>query len=276
MLAITGSRGFIGSHLLPLLKERGIAFRTFEGDLLDEDVVREFFKMNSVSELVHLAGAFSGSFHQLLQKNVVTTQQLIETGIELGLQKIIYTSTGAVYGEPPAEVSLERDARKPNTLYGLSKKMAEDVIFQYHLTKKLNYVILRFPNVYGEGNEKGVLYNFLHAIHTKGEISIAGDGNQSRNFLHVKDACHSILKAIDYPNSDVFNISNPVKTTINDIVERLKQHYSFSVHHKPQDNFLKDLLLDTSKAERLLGFSASVNDVTDYIQNFNSGNQSRS
>jgi UDP-glucose 4-epimerase len=268
MLAITGSRGFIGSHLLPLLKEREIPFVVFDKNLLDFDFVLEFFKTNAVKKLVHLAGAFSGSFEQLVQKNVLTTQNIIAAGLQSGLQKIIYKSTGAVYGEPCAEVSFESDICNPNTLYGLSKKMAEDVIFHYHLTKAFNYVILRFPNVYGEGNEKGVLYNFLDAIHTKGEISIAGDGNQSRNFLYVKDACDAILKAIDYPGNDVFNISNPVKTSVNDIVEKLKQHYSFSIQYKPQDNFLKDLLLDTSKAERLLGFKASVSDIDSYIQNF--------
>jgi UDP-glucose 4-epimerase len=223
---------------------------------------------NPVKQVIHLAGSFTGSFDELIQKNVLTTQQLLQAGVEAGLEKIIYASTGAVYGEPVGEVSLESDARKPNTLYVLSKKMAEDVIFHYNLIKNLSYVILRYPNVYGEGSTKGVLYNFLTDIHQKASITVAGDGNQSRNFLHVSDACGAIIKAIGYEPNDVFNISTSGKTSINDVVALLKRYYSFDIHHKAPDNNLKSLLLDTSKAEAELGFKAAVDNLSFYIESF--------
>jgi UDP-glucose 4-epimerase len=271
-VAITGSTGFIGSNLVRIVEKENIPFIEFKGELLDLKSVKDFFNSNPVKQVIHLAGSFFGSFEQLIQQNVVATQHLLEAATETGLEKIIYTSTGAVYGEPSAKVSLESDVCQPNTLYGLTKKMAEDLILHYHLTKGINYVILRFPNVYGEGNKKGVLNNFLKDIHLKGSITVAGDGNQSRNFLYVSDACNAIIKSINYSQSDIFNISTGAKTSINEIVGLLKQYYSFDIIHKAPDNFLKNLLLDTSKAESFLGFKAIIKDPSSYIQNFKETN----
>ncbi len=270
-IAITGSRGFIGSNLMQVFEQRNIPYIAFEGDLLDFESVKDFFKANAVKQVIHLAGSFTGSFEQLIHQNVMATQHLLEAGIESGLEKIIYTSTGAVYGEPINDVSFESDLCQPNTLYGLSKKMAEDVILHQHLVKGIKYIILRFPNVYGEGSKKGVLYNFLIDIHLKGNITIAGDGKQSRNFLHVSDACEAIIKSISYVQNDILNISIAGKNSINDIVSLLKQYYSFDTIHKAADNNLKSLLLDTSKAETILGFKALINDPSSYIQNFRCG-----
>jgi UDP-glucose 4-epimerase len=267
-IAITGSRGFIGANLVAILKEKNIPFIAFEGDLLEQDSVKEFFRVHPVKQVIHLAGSFTGSFKQLIQKNVMTTQHLLQAGAEAGLQKIIYASTGAVYGEPVEEVSVESDKRRPNTLYGLTKKMAEDVIFHYHLVRNLRYIILRFPNVYGEGSKSGVLCNFLTDIHLKGSITVAGDGKQARNFLHVKDACNAIVKSIRHEQNNVFNISTIEKISINELVALLKQFFSFDIHHKAADNNLKNLLLDTSKAESLLHFKADIKNPSEYIQSF--------
>ena len=116
---------------------------------------------------------------------------------------------------------------------------------------------------------KKAYYNFLKAIHTKGSITIAGDGSQSRNFLHVSDACNAIIKSVDYNENNIFNISNPVKTSIKELVTILKQYHSFDINYKDADNFLRDLLLDTSKAEKILGFKAAFGDLSSYIKSFN-------
>jgi UDP-glucose 4-epimerase len=268
IIAVTGGRGFIGSHLLRSLEKTGISYTSFKEDLLDLESVKRFFRTNSIRQVVHLAGSFYGSFDQLVRKNVITTQHLLEAGTEFGLEKIIYVSTGAVYGEPKGEASLESDPCQPNTIYGLTKKMAEDVILYYQLMRGIKYVILRMTSVYGPGNRKGVLYNFLKDIQTKGSITIAGDGSQARDFLHVSDACNAIIKSINYEENDIFNISSPVHTSINDIVALLKQNYSFDIHYKEPDNFLKNLFLKSLKAETVLQFKPNVNDLSPYIQNF--------
>lgn len=264
-VAITGATGFVGNWLQRHFQLNGVSYQVFDGNLLEPGAVALFLEKHPVETIIHLAGAFAGEMETLVQKNVLTTQRLLEAGKERGLKKIIYTSTGAVYGEPMGTVSLETDELRPNTLYGLSKKMAEDTVYFYHRSDGIQFTILRFPNVYGPGNNKGVLYQFLKAIRQHGKIRIAGDGLQSRNFLHVADACKAIECAVNYPQSDTFNISNPAKLTINEIVAKLKKYYQFDIEYVPQDNFLKDLLLDTSKAEQLLGFAAAITGIDEYI-----------
>ena len=260
-VGITGTNGFIGSYLIAYFKKRNISYHVFLGDLLNKKELESFFQKNSVRQIIHLAGTFDPPFDNLITKNVLTTNNLLEIGIKHGLKKIIYASSGAVYGEPKNDTSKEKDKLDPNTLYGLTKKMAEECVRYYSSKELVTSIILRFPNVYGDNKTKGVIYHFLTDIEEKGYITIAGNGTQSRNFLHVSDACYAIEKALSYNKSNVFNISNNQKQTINDIVKKLSKKYSFKIKHKPVDNELNDLLLDTKKAQRELGFTAKINEL---------------
>lgn len=260
IIGITGCDGFIGKHLIELMEKSGkYDIRCFKGDLLKEEDVKDFFKKGDIDIVIHLAGAFFGDFTTLLNANFKTTETLVRIGVESGLKKVILSSSGAVYGEPVSRSSKEGDPLRPNTYYGLTKLYAEKYLEFYRYTHGLQYVIMRFPNVYGNGNDKGVIYNFLRDIKEKGVVTIYGDGSASRDFLHVSDACVAILKSIGYRNSDVFNISNPVKVSISDLVKMLKQKYTFSVESKEANNNLKSLHLSVKKAESLLGFKARVN-----------------
>ena len=259
-ICLTGSNGFIGSHLTKILSSNNeIILTPFEGNLLIKEDIESFFDANiKIDQIIHLAGSFIGDFDELLNSNVLTTQNLLDVAEKNKVNKIIYASTGAVYGEPIMQESVEDDPLKPNTLYGLSKMYAEDCIKYYANNFNIEFVILRFPNVYGENNKKGVIYNFLDDIKTKQEITIYGTGTQSRNFLHVIDACQAIEKAIYYDKSDIFNISNSIKTSINDVVSILKCKFQFNVAYRPQNNNLKDLLLCVDKAKKELHFSSFI------------------
>jgi UDP-glucose 4-epimerase len=256
-IGITGCKGFIGSHFVDYCRQHSLPYVCFLGDLLNSEDVQHFFSENAIDQLIHLVGTFDPPFQNQIEKNVMTLQTIVNIGINHGLTKIIYASSGAIYGEPLHETSKESDNLRPNTLYGLSKLFAESCIQYYSNNYGIHYVILRFPNVYGLDAQKGVISRFLYDIKTKGEITIAGDGLQSRNFLHVDDACRALAKAIDYNTSDIFNISNSQKLTINEVVDMLKKKYVFTIDHAPKDNNLKNLLLDGSKAKRLLGFEAN-------------------
>ena len=260
-ICITGSQGFIGTYLTPFLGE-SYQVVPFTGDLLDKTQVADFFTANEdVEVVVHLAGRFSGNLQELIDINLTVFANLLEEGIRHNLKKVIYTSTGAVYGEPQGDESLETDPLLPNTPYGLVKKFAEDLLQLFASQNGLDYDILRFPNVYGEGNNKGVVFSFLNAIKEKGVITINGDGEQARNFLHITDACQAIGLAIEYPKSDIFNISNPEVVSINDLVALLKEKYTFEVEYKPANNNLRNLLLNIDKAKNELGFDPKITKV---------------
>lgn len=254
---ITGSSGFVWSHLTRFLEQKKMPYIHFSGDLLDRDIVRQFFADHpSIRQVVHLVWAFDGDFDTLLKLNLDTTRFLLETMRQFWVNKIIFASTGAVYGEPIGTVSYEEDPLYPNTLYGLSKKLSEEIVSYYSRIYWFCSIILRFPNIYGNGS-RSVVSRFLSSIQTEGKIVIHGDGTQSRNFLYIDDAAEAITLAIRYEDSGTFNITNPVKTSLNDLVHILKQRYSFSVEYIPQENnHLRDLLLSPDKAKKCLGFTA--------------------
>lgn len=259
-VGITGSSGFIGSHLTRYLAQKNIPFACFSGNALRVRDVERFFLDNKISQVVFLIGTFDLPFENQLKINVLTLQKFLEVGMQYGLKKIIFTSSGAVYGEPKKGESSENDPLEPNTLYGLSKLLAEDCILYYARNNSLRFVILRFPNVYGENN-KGVISKFLSDIKKYKKITIAGNGTQKRNFLHVKDACIAIGKALQYRKSDIFNISNPTKILINELAEKLKGKYNFSIQYKPKDNSPDNILLNIEKAKKLLCFKPKVADL---------------
>jgi UDP-glucose 4-epimerase len=262
-VCITGASGFVGQNLVPLLKEyKKIEVALFSGDLLSISETDNFFSSNpGIDTVIHLAGAFSGSYTELIEANVVTITNLLESAYRHGVKKAIYISTGAVYGEPVGKNSYENDPLKPNTFYGQTKLWGEESLSFFTRNHGISGTVLRFPNVYGPRSQKGVIYNLLSDIKTKSEITIYGDGNQSRNFLHVNDACQAIILAIKGSASGIFNISNPVKTSINDLVKLLQKNYTFSVKYLPADNPLKDLLLDISLAQKKLGYKVGVKEL---------------
>lgn len=257
-IGIIGCSGFLGSNLTHYFNKKNISYVCFNGNLLKNNDIKKFFLKNRVLCAVFLVGTFDPPFENQFKINVLTLQNFLEIGIKYGLKKIILASSGAVYGKPENKESKELDPLKPNTLYGLTKVYAEKCILYYARNHNIQYVILRFPNVYGENNKKGVIYNFLSDIKNYGALTIAGDGNQQRNFLHVSDACKAIEKALKYKDSDIFNISNPVKVSINDLVGILKSRYTFSVSYKMADNSQKKLLLNIDKAKKLLKFTPKM------------------
>ncbi|MFA5842601.1 MAG: NAD(P)-dependent oxidoreductase [Candidatus Gracilibacteria bacterium] len=262
-ICITGTKGFIGSHFLRHLSGNpNVEIFPFEGDLLCKNDLREFFDQHpNIDQIIHLVGIFEADFQRLLDINISTTYFLLNAAVHHKIPKIIYVSSGAVYGEPLGKASKEKDSLHPNTLYGLAKKMSEEIIFYHHRNFGLSYVILRFPNVYGPNNNKGVIYRFKTDIQKKKEITIHGDGSQLRNFLHVKDACLALEKSIFYPKSDVFNISNPKSVSLNEIVETLQKKEHFKVRYEPEDNSLRNLSLDIKKAQKKLHFSPTITEL---------------
>lgn len=257
LVGVTGADGFIGSYLVKQLKEKGHKTRSFQDDLSDRGALDKF--TDGCDQVIHLAGVFSNDFDCLINVNVSGTRNVVDACKKNSVQRIIFSSTGAVYGEPLHNgISLEDDVLSPNTLYGLSKLYAEE----YLRFSGVNFVVFRFPNVYGVGNEKGVIYHFLQSIDKSKKVTIFGSGEQKRNFLFVTDAVSAIIRALEYSgNAEVFNISDRLTYSLNDIVSILKEkNLSFEVEYQSADesNTLQNLSEDISKAKRMLAWEPMV------------------
>jgi len=222
------------------------------------DIENFFNNSVGIEYLVNLAGAFFGDFNGLVSVNVESINNLLSIAVKYNIKKIVHVSTGAVYGEPVIYKSKEDDALCPNTLYGLSKMYGEECLQYYSRLYKFDFIILRFPNVYGPGNNKGVVYNFLDSIRKENKVVIFGDGEQRRNFLHVDDAVEAIVLSLKYDgHSQIFNIADKETYSLNDLVNIIKKiKPGFVVEYKAADSYnnLQVLSEDISKAIRLLSW----------------------
>lgn len=253
-IGITGHTGYIGSNLVKYLESKSLELIFIRGDLTDPSIVEKNFKLKNIETVIHLAGTFDPPFVNLMNKNVVTTFNLIDVGMKYGLKRIIYLSSAAIYGEPNQNKSHESDTPQPNTEYGLSKLCAENIIKYFSTVKKLGYVILRFPGVYGKGGQ-GVIDSFVKDIKDHKSITLYDDGNQKRNFLYIDDACESIYRSLFFEGNDTFNIASIKSLTLNEVIKKLKKKYFFEIKNQDSNNGLKNISLDIKNARNKLKFT---------------------
>src|SRR6266404_193061 len=183
-IAITGAEGFIGSYLKKRLQQENIPFREFDRKKysLDRPESMKDFLID-IDIVVHLAGANRDTPINILKTNAIDTGGLLQAmSLYAPASRIIFASSFWVYSN--------------NSLYGLSKKMAEEIIEYYARTTSLRGTILRISNVYGPGGKpfyNSVIATFAHLIKNKEKISIIGDGSDMRDYIYVGDVIEAII-----------------------------------------------------------------------------------
>ena len=247
---ITGGAGFIGSHLAEQLRSAGdepVALdnlssgrrenlppdvKLIEADVLDEELFR-IVADGRFDAIVHLAGQtmVNASLADPIfdaRQNILGTLQVLEAARRGGVRRIVFASTAASYGDvPESELPiLETRSLAPLSFYGLSKVAAERYLAMYRATFGLDYVVLRFANVYGErqgeGGEGGVISIFARAIAAGEDIAVFGDGGQTRDFVYAGDIAAGIRAALltASPNT-AYNLSTAAQTSLREIINIL-------------------------------------------------------
>lgn len=213
---VTGADGFIGSNLIQLLKET----RQCRVKHLDRHKHHLILPaslaplLHGADVVIHLAGENRGSKLTLFKGNALATLGLLE-GISSYCPgtKLIFASSILAYS--------------PESYYGLTKRVAEQLVKQYSGVS-VRGVVLRLSNVYGplgRPHYNSVIATFAHMIRTRREFVIHGNGTQTRDYLFVRDAVNAIIKAMDYePKSgfETFDICSGKKTSLNTIVHTLE------------------------------------------------------
>jgi UDP-glucose 4-epimerase len=251
-ILITGGAGFIGSHLVRLLQEAGeeiVVVDNFSTGLrqnlpegtscVEMDVkspeLRNLFEKEKFDAVVHLAGQttvhVSMSDPELDgRENVIGSIHVLEQARHFGVSRVIFASTAASYGDVTEErlPVVESERLAPMSFYGLSKVTVEQYLRLYHRAYGLNYVVFRFANVYGErqgdGGEGGVISIFAKRVAEDRQITIYGDGGQTRDFIYAGDIARGIYAALktDHVNR-TYNLSTQRETTLNDLVDVLRR-----------------------------------------------------
>ena len=240
---VTGGAGFIGSHVVDSLIAHGyqvaVVDNLFSGQKNNINSRAEFHHMDiRNSSLVGLiqSGGFSHVFHLAAQVdvqrslldpqedasiNICGTLNVLE-GCQLGkVRKVIFSSSAAVYGMPDTIPTPENHQLAPLSVYGASKVAAEIYLAMYKENHGLDYVSLRYSNVYGPRQnpvgEGGVVHNFLESMSAGHSPVIYGDGNQTRDFVYVGDVSRSNLLAMEAGSGEVINIATEKPVSVNEL-----------------------------------------------------------
>ena len=192
--------------------------------------------------------------------NVLGSVLLLDNCRRAGVKKVIYASSGgAMYGEADRGPMPEETQARPFSVYGASKLSVEHYLDVFSQNFGLEYVTLRYANVYGPRQdalgEGGVVSIFTYGMLNEGDFQIYGDGYNVRDYVYVKDIARANLLALDYPKNDAFNIGTGVETTTNQLFETLAKTADYSKparHTVSRLGDLKKSVLDASKANMKL------------------------
>lgn len=244
---ITGVAGFIGSHVARrFLREgyqvvgvddlsggnianipAGVDF--IQGDLALPETIAAI--PTDCCRILHLAGQSSGeiSFDDPvadLEKNTVSTLNLIRYGIENRVERIVYASSMSVYGAVEDTPISESHGCIPLSCYGVGKLAAEGYLRVYH--KKLPFVALRMFNVYGPGQDlsnlrQGMVSIYLAQALANGKIEVKGSVDRFRDFVYIDDVVETWLRAATYPSAlgRTINVATGIRTTVGQLLERV-------------------------------------------------------
>ena len=198
--------------------------------------------------------------------NVLGTLRILEASRRVGVEKIIYSSTGgALYGDPDTVPCADDAAITPVSPYGMSKWVAEQYMDYYYRQYRLNYTSLRYGNVYGPrqdpNGEAGVVAIFTQAMLEGKQPQIFGDGTQERDFVSVFDVVDANIAAIDRGDGKSMNIATGEATNVNRIFELLRNitGYKWDPLHAPQrTGEVYRIALDWSRAAQELDWSPRI------------------
>jgi len=293
-ILVTGGAGFIGSNVvnsllsaghavsiidnlstknfdvIELVKQRGADFT--QGDIRDQDAVEK--AMIGCDHVIHLAAQTSVPYsiqhpEETYQINVIGTQLVFDTAVKFGVTKIISASSAAVYGNCKNLPLDEDDAGELLSPYASSKWENERQIIGLR-DKGQKAVSLRFFNVYGVGqNVNGgyaaVIPAFVNRMVLGKPPHIFGDGNQTRDFIHVDDVSSFILQIIENDwfaiENHAYNVATQTTTSLQQLVNEIN---SAIISHSPTKGALEPIYAERRDGDIIHSVASSQRSVTDY------------
>ena len=290
-ILVTGGAGFIGSNLVNRLIEDDNEiivldnlFSGYESNIEKVDCI-SFYKydicdvpkikneIKDIDIVFHLAANASVPYSVKypvtdFHTNAYGTVVLLNTLRHSDVKKILFASSAAVYGNPVYSPINEEHPTKPISPYGLSKLAAETIGFIFKDTYGLNFVSSRIFNVYGPGQKKYVMYDFINKLLHENNFTILGTGEQKRNFCYIEDAINAFYFIIS-KGDGVYNISGDEIISIKELAIKMmdiigvKKAMEMTGKSWPGDIYQ---LVGSNKNLKSLGYKQKV-DLTQGIHN---------
>ncbi|HTE48975.1 MAG TPA: SDR family NAD(P)-dependent oxidoreductase [Candidatus Paceibacterota bacterium] len=289
---VTGGAGFIGSHIVDRLIERGDEvvvydnmstgiedfvshhfknprFKFIQADILDsKKLTKEIKGMEIVFHLAAHADVRSGFIdHKIdLEQNLLGTINVLEAMHNNNVKKIAFASTSSVYGDATVIPTPEDYPFSPTSLYGSSKASAETYISTFCEYYDMTAYIFRFVSWVGERYTHGLVFDFLNKLKKDPTtLHILGDGTQKKSYLYVKDGVNAIFTIIEKAKEkmNIYNLGNDEIINVADsakvILDEAKYNNVKLIYGEGDKGWIGDnkyVLLDTKKLQ-LLGWKAS-------------------
>lgn len=290
---LTGGAGFIGSHITRLLLERGDQvvvldnfsttskeeyfkndflhydqFKLIEGSLSEQETLKN--ALQEVEVVIHMAALISVEEsvkmpRKYAENNILGSIDLLQMMNEVGVKKIIFSSSATVYGSPNS-LPLNEDAPLSSANpYAATKVAMEAFLESYHQTQGFDVLILRYFNPYGPGEmhkfETHAIPNFIESGLLHKPIPLYWKGQQIRDFIFVEDLAKAHLAILNLAGFQVFNVGTNTGTKIIDIVNKLSDIFGYSLEIEDRGERPGDVMenyASSLKLEQATGWKAQV------------------
>ena len=309
---VLGGAGYIGSHTVYELVDRDedvvIAdnlqtgymdavhpnARFYEGDIRDENFLNALFNEEKIDSVIHFAanslvGESMTDPLKYYDNNLYGTMVLLKSMVKNGINKIVFSSTAATYGEPENIPILESDLKEPTNTYGETKLAMEKMIKWVSMAHDLRFVSLRYFNACGA--HKSAKIGEAHKPEThliplilqvpngrRGHINIFGDdydtpdGTCIRDYIHVTDLAQAHILAVEYlqkgGENNIFNLGNGVGFSVKEVVETARKvtgHPIPAVISPRRAGDPARLVASCEKAKQILGWKSSYTELDEII-----------
>jgi UDP-glucose 4-epimerase len=295
---VTGGAGFIGSNIVRVLVREGIdvvvlddissgyrsnleglPVRLIEGDVRAADAVGE--AIDGCDTVFHLAASVGNArsiAHPVedAQINVMGTLTVLEAARRSGVGKVVYSSSAGIFGELKVLPIREDHPIEPDSPYGCTKLAGEKLCLSYAKLYPISCVCVRYFNVYGQLQRYDAYGNvipiFVHLMLRGEPLTVFGDGEQTRDFVNVRDVAQANLRAARARGvSGAFNIGSGTRISINELVRLLERVSSIRPEVRygpPREGDVRDSIADVSAARAAFGFQPTVtltDGLADYV-----------
>lgn len=305
---VLGGAGYIGSHTVYALIDRGADVviadnlqtghkqalhpkaRFYQGDIRDEEFLDTLFHKEKIDAAIHFAanslvGESMSEPLKYYDNNVYGTMNLLRSMLRNGVDKIVFSSTAAAYGNPENIPILESDRTKPTNTYGETKLAVEKMFKWTALASPLSYVSLRYFNACGALADGSIGEDHRPETHlipvilqvANGRRAAAGiygddydtpDGTCVRDYIHVTDLAQAHILAVEYllkgGNSDIFNLGNGHGFSVREVVECCRRVTGHPIPAEVQPRRTGDpaqLVASNVRARDVLGFDPEFADL---------------
>ncbi len=311
MILVVGGAGYIGSHMVKHLLEHGHQCLVLDNlvyghreavderaqfihaDLADKASLEKAFQAHPIEAVIHFAAyAYVGESvenpQKYYQNNVVGTLNLLDVMLEHKVNKIVFSSTCATYGNPQYMPIDEKHPQEPINPYGKTKLMIEQVFEDYHKAYGLNYIALRYFNAAGASRDASIGESHTPETHLiplvlkaiKGDIehiSVFGtdydtpDGSCIRDYIHIEDLASAHRLALEKIKeySGFINLGTGIGTSVKEIIakaEKVTGKKCPVVYGERRAGDPAKLFADNKKAREVLGWEIQYTDVEDILR----------